>query len=209
MKRTIRKRSDPVAYPSLLQWCGVSGILGAGLFVAWGYLHGPATSPVLRSAVVGLAFTVPALFFSVVVGLCLLWGSSLGKLRWLVMALAGYALGWGLVGAGAGSEAVWAYFAQRGWPHYLSDWLLFMLTGLTLLGIGMVSSRGPRRLTGAVTLATGASGWIYDLTDSGAVLEARWVHIGFGLLFGLGWAALGTVLLATSTMRSRRPLTRG
>jgi len=44
-------------------------------------------------------------------------------------------------------------------------------------------------------LAMGAFGWVYYLTDSGAVLEARPVHIGFGLLFSLGWAALGLALL--------------
>ena len=29
------------------------------------------------------------------------------------------------------------------------------------------------------------------LTDAGAILEGRLVHIGFGLLFSLGWVALG------------------
>lgn len=187
----------------------MAGILSTVLFVAWGYLHGTDIPQDLTFTVVSLAFAVPALFFSVVAGLCLLWGSRLGKLRWLVMGVAGYALGWGLVGAGFGSEAVWAYFAQRGWPHYLSDWLSFMLIGLTLLGIGTARSSGPPRVTGAVALATGASGWIYDLTDTGAVLEARLVHVGFGLLFGLGWAALGAGLLAASAVRSRRSQTRG
>ena len=187
----------------------MAGLLSGVLFVAWGYLHGSNTSEVLRFTVVSLAFAVPTLFFSVVVGLCLLWGSSLGKLRWLVMALAGYSLVWGLMGAGRGSEAVWAYFEQREWPHYLSDWLLFMLASLTLFGIGTARSGGPSRGAGAVALATGVCGWVYDLTDAGAVLEVRSVHVGFGLLFGVGWAAMGALLLAASTKRSRRPQARG
>jgi hypothetical protein len=40
------------------------------------------------------------------------------------------------------------------------------------------------------------------LTDSGAVLEARSVHIGFGLLFSLGWVVLGVGL---GTKRAPRP----
>ena len=79
-----------------------------------------------------------------------------------------------------------------------------MLTGLTLTGIATVRSRWSRG-TGAVVLATGVFGWVYDLTDSGAVLEARSVHIGFGLLFSLGWVVLGVGLLAAGTMRASRP----
>jgi hypothetical protein len=34
----------------------------------------------------------------------------------------------------------------------------------------------------------------YYFTDSGAILEWRLVHIGFGLLFSLGLVALGLAL---------------
>jgi succinate dehydrogenase/fumarate reductase flavoprotein subunit len=73
-----------------------------------------------------------------------------------------------------------------------------MLTGLTLMGVDTVRSEWSRR-TGAVVLATGVFGWVYNLTDSGAVLEARSVHVGFGLLFSLGWVVLGVGLLAAGT----------
>jgi hypothetical protein len=99
------------------------------------------------------------------------------------------------------------YFAQRGWPHYLSSWLLFMLIGLTLLGTSSVRS-GPlqSRVPSALALATVVFGWPYYMTDSAdAVLEAQWVHIGFGLLFSLGWVALGVGLLATGTRRVKKP----
>jgi hypothetical protein len=69
-----------------------------------------------------------------------------------------------------------------------------MLTGLTLIAVATVRSGWSWR-TGAVVLATGVFGWVYNLTDSGAVLEARSVHIGFGLLFSLGWVVLGVWLL--------------
>ena len=97
-----------------------------------------------------------------------------------------------------------AYFAQRQWPHFLASWLLFMLTGLTLLGLATVRS-GWSRGTGAVVLATGIFGWVYNLTDSGAVLEACSVHVGFGLLFSVGWVVVGVGLLAAGTKRAPRP----
>jgi uncharacterized membrane protein len=54
-------------------------------------------------------------------------------------------------------------------------------------------------------LATGVFGWVYYLTDSGAALEARSVHIGFGLLYSLGWVALGVGLMVAGTRRAQRP----
>jgi hypothetical protein len=53
-----------------------------------------------------------------VFGLFVLWGSRLGMLGWMGMALAVYAWGWSVVGASVGGEeAVCAYFAQREWPR--------------------------------------------------------------------------------------------
>jgi hypothetical protein len=179
-------------------------MLSGVLFLVWGYIDEEFLS--LGKV---LAFVVPTLFSAVVVGLNLLWKGEggLGKLGWLGIALAGYALGWSLVGASVGSEAVWVYFAQRGWPHYLSSWLLFMLIGLTLLGLSMLRSGPARsRFPGASVLATGAFGWSYYVTDSADdVLEARWVHVGFGMLFGLGWVALGVGLLAVGPRRAKGP----
>jgi len=174
------------------------------LFVVWGYIDRPNIPENLIAVIDVLAFVVPTLFLAAVVGLSVLWRSRLGMLGWMGMALAVYAWGWSVVGAIVGGEAVCTYFAQREWPHYLASWLLFMLTGLTLMGVATVRS-GWSRGTGAVVLATGVFGWVYNLTDSGAVLEARSVHIGFGLLFSLGWVVLGVGLLAAGTKRVPRP----
>jgi hypothetical protein len=80
-------------------------------------------------------------------------------------------------------------------------WLPTLLAGLTLSGIGAVEQRGLRGL-GALPLAIGAVGWGYYLTDSGAIFEARSVHIGFALLFGLGWVVLGLRLWAEGVQAS-------
>lgn len=184
----------------------MAGILSGVLFAAWGYIDRPNISEDLMTVEHVFAFVVPVLLLAVVVGLCLLWGSSLGKLGWLVIALAGYALGWSLVGASVGGVAVWVYFEQREWPHYLSSWFLHLLIGLTLLGIATVRNVAAQsRGLGALVLATGLLGWTYYVTDSGAVVEARWAHIGFGLLFSLGWVALGIGLLVAGTRRAKRP----
>ena len=203
VQRVPRKRLNHRTYQILLRWCGFAGLLGGVLFVVWGYIDRPNIPENLIAMIRVLAFVVPTLFLAVVVGLSVLWRDRLGMLGWMGMALAVYAWGWSVVGAILGGEAVWAYFAQREWPHYLASWLLFMLTGLTLMGIATVRSRWLRG-TGAVVLATGVFGWVYDLTDSGAVLEARSVHIPFGLLFSLGWVVLGVWLLAAGTKRTPR-----
>jgi hypothetical protein len=196
VKRVPQKRLNYMAYSIFLRWCGVAGVLGGVLFVAWGYIDGPNLSEDFASVVRVFAFFVPALFLAAIVVMCLLWRSVLGKLGWLVAALAGYALCWSLVGAHFGGGAVWLYFAQRGWPHFLSSWLLFMLVGLSVVGLWAVRSGSARsRIPGSLVLATGAFGWTYYVTNSGAVLEAHLPHVGFGVLFGLGWLALGVALL--------------
>jgi hypothetical protein len=178
--------------------------LGGVLFVVWGYIDRPSIPETLKAVIHVLAFVVPTLFLATVVGLSVLWRSRLGMLGWMGMALAVYAWGWSVVRAIVGGETVWAYFAQREWPHYLASWSSFMLTGLTLMGVVIVRS-GWSRGTGAVVLSTVVFGWVYNVTDSGAVLEARSVHIGFGLLFSLGWVVLGMGLLAAGTKRASKP----
>jgi hypothetical protein len=163
------------------------------LFVAWGYIDGPNLSEDLRTPTHVLPFAVPVLFLVALVGVSVLRESRVGVLRWAGIALAVYAWGWSVVGAIVGGEAVWVYFAQRGWPHYLSAWFLIMLTGLTLIGVAKLRS-GSSRGIGALVLAMAVFGWAYTLTDSHAVLEARSVHIGSGLLFSLSWVALGLML---------------
>jgi hypothetical protein len=156
------------------------------------------------AVIYGLALVVPALFLAAVVGLGILGRSRLGLLGWMGMVLAVYALVWNVVRAIIGTDAAWDYFALRAWSYYLASWLSLMLTGLTFVGVAIVRG-GPSQGTGASVLATGVFGWGYYLTDSGAVFEARLVHIGFGLLFGLGWVALGVGLFAAGTRRSQWP----
>ena len=203
-----RKRLNHPAYRTFFRWCGVASALGGVLFVVWGYTDRPSTSENPGAVVQLMAFVVPALFLAGVIGLCALWGRRLGMLGCLGVVLAVYGSSWGVVTGMVGSKSVWTYFAQREWPHYLSDWLLLMLTGLALIGTATVRKRASLG-TGALALALGAFGWIYDLTDTGAVLEVRSVHIGFGLLFGLVWVALGVGLYSAGSRPAPRSQVRG
>jgi hypothetical protein len=58
-----------------------------------------------------------------------------------------------------------------------------------------------------LVIATGMCGLVYYATHPGGALETRPVHVGFGLLFSLGWVALGLGLLAAGTRPARRPRT--
>src|SRR5919112_4723250 len=113
VKRVPRKRL-------LLRWSGFAGLVGGVLFVVWGYIDRPNIPETLKTVIHVLAFVVPTLFLAAVVGLSVLVRSRLGMLGWMGMALAVYAWGWSVVSASVGGEAVWAYFAQREWPHYLA-----------------------------------------------------------------------------------------
>ena len=170
--------------------------------MAWGYIDRPNIPENLVVVIRVFGFVVPVLFLATVVGLCLLWGNRPWVLWGIGIALVLYGVGWGLGAASVGQEAVWTYFARRGWPHFHADSLLFMLSGLTLVGIAAARS-GPS-WGGALVLATGVFGLVYHVTDSGAVLETRSVHVGFGLLFSLGWVALGLGLLVAGTRQARR-----
>jgi hypothetical protein len=204
VKRVPREHLNQAAYPIFLRWCGVAGVLGGLLFVVWGYIDRRNTPEHLMAVVHILAFIVPALFLVAVVGLSVLWRSRLGVLGWAGLVLTVYGWGMSVVEAVAGFLPVWAFFAQRGWSPYLLDWVVMMLAGLTLMGVA-TARRKQWGGMGALVLVMAALGWGYYLTDTGAVLEARSVHIGFGLLFSLGWVVLGVGLLAAGTWRAQSP----
>lgn len=174
--------------------------------MAWGYLDKPNISENRMVMVDALALCVPTLFLGAVVGLSAFWRTRLGVLGWTGTALA--VCGWGqaLVPAIVGYDPMWIYLEQNGWPHHLHEWLFLMLTGLTL--VGLASVKKPLRRVGFVVLTMGASGWIYYLTDTNAIFEARSVHVGFGLLFSGCWVALGVGLLMAGIPREQRPLVR-
>jgi hypothetical protein len=185
----------------------VAGVLGGVLFVVWGYIDRPNLSENREAVVHILSIVVPTLFLVAVVGLCVLQRRRLGVLGWMGLVLNVYGWGWSAAVFAVGKHFAWVFFAQRWWSHYLHDWLALMVTGLILIGIATARGKPLGRM-GASAVATGAFGWVYYLTDAGAVSEARSVHVGFGLLFSLGWVALGAGLLAAEGRRAQSPQAR-
>jgi hypothetical protein len=205
IRRVVRYRASRAAYPSFHQWCGVGAVLVGVLFVVWGYIDRPDISESLSVAVHVLSFVVPTLFLVVVVGLAVPCASRRGALKTTGLVLSLFGSTWGVVGSIANLHPLYASLAESsGLPRYLFDWLLVLQTGLALTGIAPVSSR-PSRGVGPLLLAIGVCGWVYSLTDSGVIMEARLVHVGFGLLFSLGWVVLGVKLWVRGMGQAEEP----
>jgi hypothetical protein len=211
MRRTAHKRTRRHSgHPTLLRLGGIGGVLAGVLFVAWGYLD-QKNAPLYFDAIVDmLAVIVPALFM---LGLATLWKRCVGR----APRLAQTAIVIGLVGSGLGTVRnlehvagyLWhTYAPTTGYPALLLNvwvpilWTPILFAGLLLGGVGAIGKRSVRGL-GTLLLAMGTCGWVYYFTDSGSLFEARSVHVGFGLLFSLGWVVLGLMLWAEGARQAR------
>ena len=169
------------------------------LFAIWGYVHRDDAPWYFDALATVLSFVVPALFLLGSTGLYVLCEGRVGRIGkfGLVITLSGSAMG-------VAYAVPWSSFATR--EDWLSSlvwldiplvwWLQVFLAGIPLVGIAAVGTRTLRGL-GTLLLAIGAFGWVYYAADSGAILASRSVHVVSGALFGLGWIALGLLLLHT------------
>ncbi len=197
MARTTREpERNPTASPWLHRSGGVGAVLAGVLFVAWGYLDQKIAPQYFNILAQVLALVVPVLFM---VGLVALYARCSGRTAWageagIILGLIGSALGalkalMNVTMSSFHPQNVLVYWALL--P--LGVWTPALFAGLLLAGIALAATRTLRG-SGALLLVMGASGWIYYLTDSDAILQARSVHVGFGLLFSLGWLVLGLTL---------------
>jgi len=196
-----RTENHTTRHPNVSRLCGTGAVLGGAPFVAWGYLDTPGVSGGTALAVRVLSFVVPGLFLTGVAGVAGIaarGGRGIGALGWAGIVIASAGSVAGVVGGIAGGDPVQEYLVRGGWPANLSVWLVSLLAGLTVVGVAAVP-KGPLTGLGVVALAMGSFGWCYYLTDSGAVLEARTVHVGSGLLFSLAWVAWGAWVWARGT----------
>ena len=58
-----------------------------------------------------------------------------------------------------------------------------------------------KKALGTLLVALGASGWAYYAADTGGIIAARPVHVAFGIMFSLGWVALGLALQRSARTR--------
>ena len=182
---------------TLLRSGAFSALLAGVLFATWGYVHRDDAPWYFDALATVLSFVVPALFLLGLAGVYVLCKGRVGRIGkvGIVLALSGSAMG-------VAYAVPWSFFATR--EDWLSSvawldtplvwWLQVFLAGLPLVGIAAFGTRNLRGL-GTLLLVMGALGWLYYVTDAGAVLEARLAHIVLAALFSIGWIALGLALL--------------
>lgn len=226
-KRTNERRNHP-SLSTLIGWSGWASALGGVLFAVWGYLDGEEHYWYLDIPVSLLSVVVPLLIF---VGLAGVYAKCRGQMGWL--GKTGFALS--LVGAGRGiyegvvNARTWyvsittrggyweegytaseeaevaATVAQKGWLlMQLDSWLVLLLAGLTIAGLAAAQTRG-LRAWGLLLLTVVLFGWAYKFTGAGTIIEARSVHVIFGVLFSLSWVVLGYALWSSRKRYAGQP----
>ena len=169
---------------------------GGLLFAVWGYLHQDNAPLYFNTIVHILAGIVPVLFM---VGLATLWIRSAGRATRLghtgiIVAFIGSTLGVVRSLLDIAVPSFYPHNALSGRVLIMLDvWTLTLFVGLLFLGVALVGTR-TLRVLGSLLLAMGSFGLAYHFTDSGAIFEARLVHVGLGALFSLGWVAMGLAL---------------
>jgi hypothetical protein len=169
---------------------------GGLLFAVWGYLHQDNAPLYFNTIVHILAGIVPVLFM---VGLATLWIRSAGRATRLghtgiIVAFIGSTLGVVRSLLDIAVPSFYPHNALSGRVLIMLDvWTLTLFVGLLFVGVALVGTR-TLRVLGSLLLAMGSFGLAYHFTDSGAIFEARLVHVGLGALFSLGWVAVGLAL---------------
>jgi hypothetical protein len=169
---------------------------GGLLFAVWGYLHQDNAPLYFNTIVHILAGIVPLLFM---VGLATLWIRSAGRATRLghtgiIVAFIGSTLGVVRSLLDIAVPSFYPHNALSGRVLIMLDvWTLTLFVGLLFVGVALVGTR-TLRVLGSLLLAMGSFGLAYHFTDSGAIFEARLVHVGLGALFSLGWVAVGLAL---------------
>ena len=180
----------------LLRTGALGSMAGGLLFAVWGYLHQDNAPLYFNTIAHILAGIVPVLFL---VGLATLWIRSAGRATRLVhtgilVAFIGSTLGVVRSLVDIAVPSFYPHNALSGRVLIMLDvWTLTLFVGLLFVGVALVGTR-TLRVLGSLLLAMGSFGLAYHFTDSGAIFEARLVHVGLGALFSLGWVAVGLAL---------------
>jgi hypothetical protein len=179
----------------------LGAISGGVLFLVWGYVHGNTALPTYFDALATvLKFIVPLLFLVGLASLCLQRKGQAGWLGWLGFILCFCGSMWGILDAVVPAGPwIARIVAERGLPGALAwwtSWTVPLLTGLTLIGVDAIVTAKSSQWWDVLPLVIGVFGWVYYVTDEHKVLSMPSLHIATGILFGLGWVALGYTRLS-------------
>ena len=232
MKRPTSERRNHPWFSTLVGWSWWTSALAGVLFAVWGYVDRGEHFWYLDIPVKVLGVVVPLLIFVGLAGVYTKWRRQAGWLGETGFALSLVGAGRGIyVGVllgydwyfhiaprgdywqegyvapeGAEDAAVAAVVAEKGWLLMLLEpiWLSVLLAGLTIAGLAAVRTRGLRNW-GFLLLIMALFGWVYQFTGVGTIVEARSVHIVFGVLFSLSWVVLGYALWSSrNTVRRQQ-----
>jgi hypothetical protein len=213
-----RERSNQRRFSILLGCSGWAAASSGVLFLIWGYIHREDAPSYLQPVVLMLSIVVPLLFL---VGLAGTYAKC--RIQASLLTVIGFVVGF----AGAGLHSVItlcnplgeririrAYAAAQEGSGYcllpklaivLSSSLTWLVVGLTIVGLTSFRKAGIRHW-GFLLLAMALFGWGYQLTDEEiGLIDARPIHIAFGILFSLNWMLLGYALWSSKTNRADQP----
>jgi hypothetical protein len=219
-KHTRRKRSNQRRVSLLLGCSGWAAASSGVLFLIFGYIHREDTPSYLEPVVLVLSIVVPLLFLVGLAGTyarCRIPAGLLAVMGFVVaFAGAGSISVVGIVmrlyGYNPLSESIWwVYFeAQEGCGYclqpklamVLSSSLTWLVVGLSIVGLTLFR-KATIRHWGFLLLAMALFGWGYQLTDDEiGLVDARPIHVAFGILFSLNWMVLGYALWSSKTNRA-------
>jgi len=179
-------------------------MLAGMLFASWGYVHGNGAYPYFTAVAELLAFVVPLLFLVGLLGFYARRKRSSGWFEWLGLHLGLFGSAWGVVLSFLDVPYWYGYLVAHGWQPRIFEWLIPVLAGLTLAGIGDLKKRASRA-HGILLLGIGLLGWAYLLTDSSnGAAEGYPIHAAFGLLFSLSWVVLGYTIWSDRGVPKKR-----
>jgi hypothetical protein len=209
VRQRAHDEDNRAACRSLLRLSDSGAMMGGMLFLVWGYVHRPDLPLYLKAVVAVASLAVPILFLTALMGLYALCRDEAGRLgeTGIVLGMFGSAVGIVRSVVDVAVPTLYPHNAASGRILLLLGvvWAAALFVGLILVGSALLVRASARRALGVLLLAMGASGWAFLFTDSGAIFETRSVHIGFGILFSLGWMTLGLALRAGGALRAKEP----
>jgi hypothetical protein len=140
--------------PSSVGSRGRAAVLGGVLFAAWGYIHRDGAPWYFTTVANMLAFIVPLLFLTALVGLYIRCGGRVGWLGGMGFAFGFIGSAYGIVDSLVDLPSWHLYVSSKYLLPLLLGWLPMLCLGLMMIGVTPLGRNAPGSL-GACLFATG------------------------------------------------------